>query len=600
MARASLLRLALCTLAGACAPAAAQTLETALMPGQVIQGHAKLEGQCTSCHVRFDRAAQTGLCLDCHKDVARDYERRSGYHGRLTQKECRSCHTEHKGRDARIAALERSFDHRNTDFPLRGAHAAPKLRCEACHVPPAKFRDAPSGCNACHEKDDAHRGTLGTACADCHVETGWKQTRFDHGRTRFPLRNRHADVPCRGCHKDAAFKDAPLACVACHRGEDQKKGHQGRFGDKCETCHADTGWKQTTFRHDRDTKYPLQGAHRLATCHSCHRAATPHEKPATACVACHKVDDAKKGHRGRFGAKCESCHVETGWKATRFDHARDTRYALRGRHGQAKCASCHTGVLYQQKLATTCVSCHRADDMAKGHRGMFGSKCESCHVESGWKATRFDHARDTRYPLRGRHAKARCESCHAGGIYTAKPDTACASCHRKDDAHRGQLGVRCESCHEEATWRQAAIDHGLTRFPLLGGHAKAKCKDCHASAQFKDAPTDCHACHRKDDKHALRLGTKCEQCHQPRSWRAWDFDHDRRTRFALDGRHRGLDCLACHKSPLQGSARLSGACASCHEDVDVHHGAFGQQCQRCHVTSSFKTIRSGGTGRLFQ
>lgn len=507
-----------------------QSLETAIMPGPVIEGHAKLEADCGNCHVRFNRAAQSGLCLDCHKDVARDVARRAGYHGRVREKDCRACHTDHKGRGTDIAAFDaRAFDHRSTDFALRGAHASASLECKACHVAGRKFREAPSDCHGCHAKDDKHRGSLGNACADCHTEKAWKETRFDHGKTRFPLRNRHADVQCRSCHQDPGFKGAPLACVACHQKDDQKKGHQGRFGDKCASCHTDRGWRSTTFNHDRDTKYPLKGLHQRASCHSCHRAALQREKPPTACVACHKADDAKKGHRGRFGDKCESCHVEKGWSATTFNHARDARYPLRGRHAQARCAACHTGVLYREKLATSCLSCHR-----------------------------------------------------------------------KDDAHKGQLGPKCESCHNEASWKQTRLDHDLTRFPLLGKHAQAKCKDCHVTAQFKDAPSDCYACHRRDDRHRLRLGTRCEECHQPRSWKQWEFDHNRRTSFVLDGKHRGLDCLACHKQPMQARVRLAATCASCHDDRDVHHGSFGRACESCHVTSSFKTIKAGASGRLFQ
>ena len=52
--------------------ALAQSLEGVLMPGKVITGHAKVEDQCVKCHIRFDKAAQDRLCLDCHKDVARD------------------------------------------------------------------------------------------------------------------------------------------------------------------------------------------------------------------------------------------------------------------------------------------------------------------------------------------------------------------------------------------------------------------------------------------------------------------------------------------------------------------------------------------------
>ena len=510
--------------------AAAQNLETAIMPGQVIQGHAKLESECKNCHLRFNRSAQTGLCVDCHTDTARDISRRRGFHGRLSEKECRACHTDHKGRSADIAPLNAAtFDHKGTEFMLKGAHASPKVDCRACHAPSAKYREAKSDCNACHKKNDKHKGKLGTACADCHTENNWKQTRFDHGKTRFPLRNGHADVSCEACHKSADFKGAPLACVACHQKDDRSKGHQGRFGDKCETCHADKNWRTTKFNHDRDTTYPLKGRHILARCSSCHTGFLYRDKLPTSCIACHKSDDAKRGHQGRFGEKCESCHVEKDWKSTRFDHGRDTRYPLRGKHAQAKCSACHAGILYKENLATTCVSCHQ-----------------------------------------------------------------------KDDKHKGQLGPKCESCHNDAGWRETRFDHGVTRFPLLGKHANVKCKDCHATPQYKDAKTDCYSCHRKDDKHKLRLGTLCEQCHNPRSWKQWDFDHNRRTAFVLDGKHRGLDCLACHKFPVQGRVRLAGTCVSCHEEQDFHNGAFGRLCERCHVTSTFKTIKAGSAGRMFQ
>jgi uncharacterized paraquat-inducible protein A len=64
--------------------AAAQTIESLVMPGEVIQGHADIETECTSCHKRFDRSAQSGLCLDCHEDVANDTNAGIGFHGRST------------------------------------------------------------------------------------------------------------------------------------------------------------------------------------------------------------------------------------------------------------------------------------------------------------------------------------------------------------------------------------------------------------------------------------------------------------------------------------------------------------------------------------
>ena len=78
------------------APALADNVETALMPGQVIEGHAKWEEDCTKCHKRFDKAAQNTLCQDCHKDVRKDVEQKLGSHGRFKeQRECKECHTDH-------------------------------------------------------------------------------------------------------------------------------------------------------------------------------------------------------------------------------------------------------------------------------------------------------------------------------------------------------------------------------------------------------------------------------------------------------------------------------------------------------------------------
>ncbi|HEX7766780.1 MAG TPA: cytochrome c3 family protein, partial [Nitrospira sp.] len=96
----------------------ADNVETALMPGQVIEGHAKWEEDCTKCHKRFDKAAQTQLCQDCHKDVRTDITQKRGFHGRLKeQRECKECHTEHKGRTEHTAPInEQTFDHSQTDF----------------------------------------------------------------------------------------------------------------------------------------------------------------------------------------------------------------------------------------------------------------------------------------------------------------------------------------------------------------------------------------------------------------------------------------------------------------------------------------------------
>jgi len=60
---------------------------------------------------------------------------------------------------------------------------------------------------------------------------------------------------------------------------------------------------------------------------------------------------------------------------------------------------------------------------------------------------------------------------------------------------------------------------------------------------------DCWSCHEKDDKHKKRLGKLCEDCHNALDWKRWDFDHDTRTHFKIDGAHKKLNCYDCHSKP---------------------------------------------------
>ncbi len=561
-----------------------QNLESVLMPGKVIRGHARYESDCGNCHVRFDRAAQPGLCLDCHKDVATDAKSGAGYHGRLKSRECRSCHTEHKGRDANVVALdEKSFDHAQTDMALRGKHAA--LTCRSCHRAGQKHRAAPSECVGCHRKDDKHKGNLGTRCADCHSDKKWGAAHFDHTKTEFPLRQRHAQVRCADCHRDQHYKDTPRKCVACHRNDD---AHKSRFGDRCETCHSEDSWKAATFRHDRDTRFVLRERHRAVKCENCHRSPLYQVKTPTDCHSCHRGNDV---HKGALGEKCANCHSEAGWRTKKgFDHDIDTAFVLRDRHRETRCEQCHSDLRFLAKTPSTCVGCHRHDDLENGHKERFGDKCASCHTERGWKKIRFDHLRDARYALEGRHGLARCDSCHQGVLYRDKLQTRCSACHEKDDKHLGQLGARCESCHTPRDWHATNFDHQRSNFPLLGRHATTRCIACHDSAAYKDAKPGCVSCHVKDDRHKERLGPRCELCHNESGWKDWDFAHDLRTKFSLRDAHAKAGCVQCHTKPVKDKFETTSDCLSCHRGDDVHFGTYGTRCDECHGGESWRKL----------
>jgi len=565
-------------------------IDAMVNPGELIKGHAKFEAECGKCHQSFDKTAQSKLCKSCHdhEGVAKDVATGKGYHGRIDKKkECNECHTDHKGRTEKIADFDhKKFDHNKTDYPLRGGHAVAKVKCQDCHKAEVKYRDAPSECKACHRKDDVHKGKLGEDCASCHSVKNWKEFRFDHDETDYPLIGKHVEVKCKACHENQHYKDTPTLCNSCHEKDDMKKGHRGKYGAKCETCHTERDWKKITFNHDKDTKYQLLGKHGEVKCNDCHTGRLYQDHLLTDCFSCHRKDDV---HKGQEGLRCESCHDERSWKKARFDHDL-TRLPLIGKHKDVVCKKCHATPTFDDAQAD-CFSCHRKDDV---HKRRLGLACEDCHSATGWKRWSFDHNVRTKFALEGGHKKPDCYACHK--VPAEKklntPET-CYGCHSKDDKHKDQEGRKCETCHDDRSWTKAFFDHDISRFPLLGGHKDVKCKKCHEAPTYKDAKgEECIFCHKKDDTHKRKLGPVCEDCHGVRDWKRWDFDHDRRSKFPLEGAHRNVDCYTCHKTVVETrKIKLAGDCFSCHERDDKHKGGYGRYCEQCHVAASFKKIR---------
>ncbi len=560
--------------------------ESLVMPGPVIQAHEEYETNCAKCHQSFKKQAQAPLCLDCHEETALDVQNGRGFHGReenIKGQDCKHCHTEHQGREVDIVVLDRdAFDHRYTDFPLVGAHQ--KAGCSGCHKEKNKFREAPSRCENCHGENEPHRGKLGKECGDCHTEKSWSDSRFDHGKTKFALLGKHEEVACKQCHPDARYKLPSTQCQACHGIHDV---HTGRFGKRCDKCHEEKGWREIRFDHDKETDFKLLGAHQKLQCKACHKNDNYEQEMARECYACHKNDDE---HRERNGRKCEKCHREESWSRVSFDHGRDTDFVLQGKHRQLSCEACHRGKLFRDDTpGKRCNGCHQRDDI---HVGALGKSCVGCHQEENWKQVRFEHDKDTEFPLSGGHTGLACHACHRKGTEPEKMDGTCFSCHEKDDVHEGQQGKECGRCHGDKNWgERIRFEHDITRFPLIGLHASAPCEACHLSSRFKDTEMDCVACHQPEDVHEGTLGTRCAVCHNPNGWQYWEFDHDKQTEFPLQGAHEELGCTACHKERTEGEIVMSTECVACHQGDDEHRGGFGRRCERCHVNESFSVIR---------
>ena len=557
-------------------------LERLVSPGPLSRAHEKLEATCNVCHESFNKAGQPAKCLDCHKETAFDVTNKRGFHGRsplVAGKECKTCHVEHEGRNAILVILdEKTFDHRFTDMPLLGAHA--RVTCAECHQKGVKHAKTPTDCASCHKADEPHKGQLGTACATCHVVSSWKTVSFDHGKTGFALKGKHASTQCAACHVNEKWKDLAATCVSCHAKDD---AHEGRFGTDCASCHKETGWKVESFDHAR-TGFALIGQHAEARCVSCHSKGLDAPLPTT-CNGCHAKDDS---HKGRNGTACADCHTPRSWTNVSFDHSK-TDFALKGKHASVKCESCHTKPVKEWVPPTACSGCHEKDDT---HKGLLGPKCADCHAETGWANVRFQHERDAGFALKGKHSSATCASCHKEPTHVKAPPSSCIGCHRDDDPHKRQLGDGCGQCHGETDWQtNVRFDHDLTDFPLLGKHDELTCVQCHITPAFLDAEPVCGSCHQKQDVHKGRFGATCSTCHNPVEWTRVAFNHDTQTAYPLTGKHKQVNCESCHRTPVKGEIDISTRCITCHAADDTHRGSFGTSCERCHTTEDFSKTR---------
>ena len=489
--------------------AQAAGLESLLSPGPLTEAHAEFEGSCDQCHENFDQAGQTQRCIACHEEIAEDLATKTSFHGKhptIHERACRSCHTEHEGRDKDITGMVReTFDHDLTEFPLVGPHALPE--CGSCHKDDGAFRDTPAACVDCHLEEDAHQGSLGEDCGNCHevqAQAQWSGTLFDHEKdTDFSLVGSHAEQACNSCHIDNQFEDTADTCVDCHKLDDV---HKGSRGEDCAQCHKPTDWQSSDFDHTANTDFKLLGVHTELTCSRCHLDNMALEEPPLTCVGCHSADDV---HVGSRGSQCGDCHNNDSWNLE-FDHYSETKFALQGAHDLISCESCHVTNL-TDSLPTSCEKCHEEDDP---HASTLGA-CDSCHNETVWvDKVAFDHE-FTKFPLVGLHQLTTCDECHTSLIFEEVGD-ACIDCHRNDDKHENSFGEECSECHNPGAWELWDFDHdNQTAFALLGSHQDLICASCHnkGSGMAETLSTECVNCHFQDDRHNGQFGRDCERCH---------------------------------------------------------------------------------------
>jgi hypothetical protein len=308
----------------------------------------------------------------------------------------------------------------------------------------------------------------------------------------------------------------------------------GKFTGDCATCHDPDHWTPARiardFRH-KDT-FPLRGAHKSATCRSCHLSLDFGSVP-TACADCHKDI-----HRGELGTDCARCHTPVNFidRTKQLENHRSTRFPLTGAHVTQDCESCHPsqpqGALTWVGTPIDCQSCHLALYQATtnpNHAAAgFPLDCSMCHTPTAWDRAAFDHA-GTNFPLTGAHRTVPCASCHANG-YAGTP-TDCYSCHANDYNNAGNpnhiasgFPTDCKLCHTTTAFQPASFkQHDSLYFPIYSGSHQGRwsaCSDCHTQAN-NFASFSCFLCHSQASMNSRHQGINgyaydsnlCYQCH---------------------------------------------------------------------------------------
>ncbi len=549
--------------------AAAPSWGQVFSPGDLARPHADLEGltNCTKCHDSGDRL-NNDKCLACHKEIKRRVAKKQGYHGGpIRLKSCAECHYDHKGRNAELVRwfpVKSRFQHKKTGWPLFGTHG--ELKCNNCH-----------------------------------------EVRLIKDKSVRKLLKKPA--------KKETFLGLSKRCSACHFDE-----HRGQFEDtSCQDCHNESKFKPAPgFRHNRDARFSLTGRHRRVACSKCHEPerdtttplnAFPKPKhvqfaqykpiPHRRCIECHRDP-----HRGEHGTKCQSCHSTKGWehlnqKAMDIGFHQKTDFPLLGEHLHVDCKLCHGPFRGQRKAVykgidhDRCDTCHhdahvgqlsatdwgRSFSLAKSppptpkaaDKKTSGPDCRACHSERGFAPVFFeleDHGK-TRYPLEGAHQAVACVACH--------------------EPNKGL--VREVSRHVRRDLARTGRDLRVSTFPLKLPETTERCETCHDdvhSGQF--------------DETVKAKG--CNACHESTSFGSLLFDHNRDSRFALEGAHEKVECRACHRADetLKKDAKkgvdvhdvryrpVAQECRDCHRDVHVRQfddQAGHTDCSRCHGAVAF-------------
>ncbi len=427
---------------------------TATSGFELTGGHA--ERQCADCHLGTTTAASPE-CITCHQA---NYNSAPNHLAQNYPTECLQCHTVNSWESE-------NFDHSLTNFPLTGAHIA--TECSACHTD--GYAGTSMLCNSCHAENYSQAQNpihstagLSTECENCHTTTAWIPSEFDHTATSgFELTGGHAERQCADCHIGTTTAASP-ECISCHQANyNSAPNHLAQnYPTECLQCHTVNSWEAENFDHSL-TNFPLTGAHIATECSACHTDG--YASTSMLCNSCHTDDynaSVNPSHSALgLSASCDECHTTNpGWEPAQFPNHNDY-YALNGAHAavSGNCFLCHKG--NYTNTPNTCYECHASDyntTTDPSHLAAnFPTECQTCHTETAWEPSTFDH--DGQYfPIySGRHNGQwnSCADCHTEPTNFAV--FSCITCHEHNqtetDSHHNDVSgyaytaTSCFECH---------------------------------------------------------------------------------------------------------------------------------------------------------
>jgi hypothetical protein len=281
--------------------------------------------------------------------------------------------------------------------PIDGysSHADFEQECGHCHAPLHCVTD--------------------TRCQDCHMEIAEQRLTATGLHSHFP-----GVEQCQICHVEHQGRDASITEFAF-----QNIDHEMLSGF-------------SLAKHGLDYEgVPMN-------CTSCHSQKS-YAKETLDCLTCHVNEnhDYMVEHLERYPIDCVPCH-DGADRMTDYQHNLD--YPLEGAHSNVDCLACHIDKVYAG-TPSECADCHEEPEI---HVGIFGLKCERCHVTAAWLPAQLTaHTFLVDHGVDNASSDMNCETCHID-TYTEYP---CYSCHDRQEMedYHNEIEItaneNCVDCH---------------------------------------------------------------------------------------------------------------------------------------------------------